>query len=647
MYGSGAGAFAGQEQFAAHASRRTSLEMPLQERATHAAARGELEAVGQSAAPQASPSDAASPAERPKPASSATACSHASVPLWEKRSLPGFRIDTTPVVHTNGKDSGFGIRSGSTLSLASRSDAPGDAVHTPSRRGTLSNLSRANLSEQPFAISPTKKELRSPGALEPNIGRGCSSCRPAHTGNRTPGWGAQSRTSTHETRPEAHPWTTPTAAAAAAAAHPPRTPASAPPIGAHAVNDLYKTELCRSWIETGACRYGSKCQFAHGQEELRPLPRHPKYKTKVCKNFAENGSCPYGSRCRFIHERTRTGSFEGLEPELLAVVTAGSSATPRKLPIFEQLHHSIEIDTARPLGARPATPSRECVSPERQRDRFFGTFVAEPPSPPSPVLSSPVLSSPLPPNCSSSSSSSSSSKAAAVSAQTTKALANSWPENPLLPSPGSGACLSLPPSAPEATGKRSEPSDRSQLSPARSVETPNSRPLDATAISYWNWWSAEHSPVSRHALEAAKVLPMDVLPLSVKQERVMTWHSMEESLSPITPANIVAGAAAEELPKSVSTTWGSARSLWTAFSAASMPLSATPSTPSPSSSSSSACLSALSSTATLSLKAESGGVADSKERCTAGSQGQGQGQALTPVAGQNTCHGKDAFTWIH
>lgn len=39
---------------------------------------------------------------------------------------------------------------------------------------------------------------------------------------------------------------------------------------------LYKTELCRSWEEKGSCRYGAKCQFAHGEEELRKVSRHPK-----------------------------------------------------------------------------------------------------------------------------------------------------------------------------------------------------------------------------------------------------------------------------------------------------------------------------------------------------------------------------------
>jgi butyrate response factor 1 len=70
-----------------------------------------------------------------------------------------------------------------------------------------------------------------------------------------------------------------------------------------AQNSLYKTELCRSWEETGSCRYGGKCQFAHGRDELRPVVRHPKYKTEVCRTYAQNGACPYGARCRFIHHR--------------------------------------------------------------------------------------------------------------------------------------------------------------------------------------------------------------------------------------------------------------------------------------------------------------------------------------------------------
>ncbi len=67
---------------------------------------------------------------------------------------------------------------------------------------------------------------------------------------------------------------------------------------------LYKTEICRTFEETGACRYGTKCQFAHDQSELRPTMRHPRYKTEICKTFWEQGTCPYGKRCCFIHNES-------------------------------------------------------------------------------------------------------------------------------------------------------------------------------------------------------------------------------------------------------------------------------------------------------------------------------------------------------
>ncbi|KAG6889356.1 hypothetical protein C0995_001421 [Termitomyces sp. Mi166 len=62
---------------------------------------------------------------------------------------------------------------------------------------------------------------------------------------------------------------------------------------------LYKTELCRSWEEKGTCRYGTKCQFAHGEDELRKVARHP-------KTFWVSGTCPYGKRCCFIHTELPT-----------------------------------------------------------------------------------------------------------------------------------------------------------------------------------------------------------------------------------------------------------------------------------------------------------------------------------------------------
>jgi hypothetical protein len=122
---------------------------------------------------------------------------------------------------------------------------------------------------------------------------------------------------------------------------------------------LYKTELCHSWTETGQCRYGSKCQFAHGKEELRPVLRHPKYKTEICKTFHTLGTCPYGTRCRFIHNLSEKKDItsptlaptavDQLASQLNQTTLTSSTPNPhpqttmtetssKRLPIFQQLH---------------------------------------------------------------------------------------------------------------------------------------------------------------------------------------------------------------------------------------------------------------------------------------------------------------------
>ncbi|KAJ3590300.1 hypothetical protein NHX12_008253 [Muraenolepis orangiensis] len=74
-------------------------------------------------------------------------------------------------------------------------------------------------------------------------------------------------------------------------------------------SNRYKTELCRGFQESGSCKYGNKCQFAHGEAELRGLYRHPKYKTEPCRTFYNFGYCPYGTRCHFIHEEKISGGL--------------------------------------------------------------------------------------------------------------------------------------------------------------------------------------------------------------------------------------------------------------------------------------------------------------------------------------------------
>ncbi|KAH7676496.1 butyrate response factor 1 protein [Dioscorea alata] len=64
-----------------------------------------------------------------------------------------------------------------------------------------------------------------------------------------------------------------------------------------------KTELCNKWGEMGYCPYGTRCQFAHGLGELRPVIRHPRYKTQLCRMLTspDGSGCPYGHRCHFRH----------------------------------------------------------------------------------------------------------------------------------------------------------------------------------------------------------------------------------------------------------------------------------------------------------------------------------------------------------
>lgn len=87
------------------------------------------------------------------------------------------------------------------------------------------------------------------------------------------------------------------------------------PLGKHQVqpavtsSSRYKTELCRPYAETGFCKYGEKCQFAHGGSELRNMPRHPKYKTELCRTFHTTGLCGYGTRCHFIHNAEERRNF--------------------------------------------------------------------------------------------------------------------------------------------------------------------------------------------------------------------------------------------------------------------------------------------------------------------------------------------------
>ncbi|KAL4068290.1 hypothetical protein V8B97DRAFT_886405 [Scleroderma yunnanense] len=132
---------------------------------------------------------------------------------------------------------------------------------------------------------------------------------------------------------------------------------------------LYKTELCRSWEEKGTCRYGTKCQFAHGEDELRNVPRHPKYKTEICRTFWVSGACPYGKRCCFIHTELPvsgvTPGSDGVQPpSSTTTIRERSNSDPNEasnslLARIQRKNEATPIDVSPPsnsfFGTRPPT----------------------------------------------------------------------------------------------------------------------------------------------------------------------------------------------------------------------------------------------------------------------------------------------------
>ncbi|KAF8506652.1 hypothetical protein F5888DRAFT_1644211 [Russula emetica] len=133
---------------------------------------------------------------------------------------------------------------------------------------------------------------------------------------------------------------------------------------------LYKTELCRSWEEKGTCRYGPKCQFAHGEDEIRKVSRHPKYKTEICRTFWVSGSCPYGKRCCFIHtELPANGAApgaDGVPPPNVNQTRGRSDSDPNDAPVSllqrisakrNQEAATVTVDTTYQPPSRPRTGS--------------------------------------------------------------------------------------------------------------------------------------------------------------------------------------------------------------------------------------------------------------------------------------------------
>ena len=105
-------------------------------------------------------------------------------------------------------------------------------------------------------------------------------------------------------------------------------------------NPRYKTTLCKKFMSTQSCPYAEKCQFAHGEQELRiPNPqlannalyntgmgnkgqnKFLNYKIVKCKNWEKDGTCKYGKHCTFAHGdnelRSKNENIYQMQPQML------------------------------------------------------------------------------------------------------------------------------------------------------------------------------------------------------------------------------------------------------------------------------------------------------------------------------------------
>ncbi|XP_050308321.1 protein TIS11 isoform X2 [Anthonomus grandis grandis] len=126
----------------------------------------------------------------------------------------------------------------------------------------------------------------------------------------------------------------------------------------------YKTELCRPFEEFGVCKYGDKCQFAHGFAELRNLARHPKYKTELCRTYHTVGFCPYGPRCHFVHNQDEAIQSMQKSPGAPGSPALISGTAQRPRPAA--LSPTLSLDS-------PSPPCSLSQSPTSSMSSFFSS----------------------------------------------------------------------------------------------------------------------------------------------------------------------------------------------------------------------------------------------------------------------------------
>eukprot|EP01069_Polyplicarium_translucidae_P004216 Polyplicarium_translucidae@DN2527_c0_g1_i2.p1 len=129
-----------------------------------------------------------------------------------------------------------------------------------------------------------------------------------------------------------------------------------------AVN-LSKTKICRAWQRSG-CARGADCKYAHGVGEIRNTDGY--FKTTLCV-FHDRGFCPLGDSCRHAHG---VGELRDRNYRRAPVATPRSGAEPRST-----CNSSTQLTSQQTRG-EPTTPR----APDRGRGRR-GTIERAPTQP--------------------------------------------------------------------------------------------------------------------------------------------------------------------------------------------------------------------------------------------------------------------------
>lgn len=93
-----------------------------------------------------------------------------------------------------------------------------------------------------------------------------------------------------------------------------------------------KTELCRHFMSSKGCIFGDKCNYAHGDHELKyttlmdlqraGLVDVNTFRTHPCPTWVAVGSCPFDLRCPFLHDARIASSHQSWLPHAETVVSS-------------------------------------------------------------------------------------------------------------------------------------------------------------------------------------------------------------------------------------------------------------------------------------------------------------------------------------